>query len=103
MSTRLLDLATFLDCPTYLGVATAWIDEDGDAIAITTDLRRGLAAIHAQARYDLGGPASLTGVTQRWVRFEYPPNCDEWLMRGCAATDTEAVPVVIAHEVAVRA
>lgn len=82
------------------GVQRYWIGEDGDAVAITEDTRRGLAAVHAMARNDLGKPATTSRVTKGWARFTASASdLTEWEGHFCDRADDGALPVVIAHEV----
>lgn len=90
-----------LDCAFFHGVPTAWLGDEWDAtVAITSSRRRGLAAIHALARHDLGGPAHLDGVVETaWVRFRWHSRYFTWELVPTTADDPDAVLVVIAHGV----
>jgi hypothetical protein len=95
---RALDEVTFPD--RFHGVPACWIGEDGDAIALTDDLRRGAAAIHALGRQDVSGPVRASTVTLRWARFERTgPTTADWYARTCRQGESGAVRVVIATDV----
>lgn len=94
-----------LGCDTSYGIARCWVGEDSDAIAVTADRRRGLAAIHAMARSDLGGPVCMDHAAMVWARF-YPlpeeaqgDEIGEWVMQPCQDGDVGALRVVYAREV----
>lgn len=95
---RALDEISFPD--RFHGVPACWVGEDGDAIALTDDLRRGAAAIHALGRQDIGGPVRADLVGLRWMRFERTgPNQDDWYAATCRQGDSGAVRVVLATDV----
>ncbi|KZB80502.1 hypothetical protein [Amycolatopsis regifaucium] len=89
-----------LVCGSYFDIPVAWVGEDGDAVAITADRRRGLAAIHAHARHDLGGPARIVGeVETLLVRFRERSDSDSWELVASAPGDAGAMPAIVVHEV----
>lgn len=90
-------------CETHYGVRVFWSGEDGDAVALTSDVRRGLAAIHALGRRELGQPASSAveggyeiGHARFWISDD---GTDEWDCEPCEPADEGAVPLVWAAEV----
>lgn len=90
-----------LNCEVSYGVQRVWIGEVGDAVAVTGERRRGLAAIHEMARRDLGSPAGCYRVETGWARFSVggPDGDDGWVMDLCQPGDDGALAVVLAREV----
>lgn len=90
-------------CETHYGVRVFWSGEDGDVVALTADVRRGLAALHALGRRELGQPVASTingGYETGYARFWFSDDgADEWDTEPCAAGDEGALPVVWAAEV----
>jgi hypothetical protein len=88
---------------THYDVHVFWSGEDGDAVALTSDVRRGLAAIHALGRRELGQPVASAvegGYEAGWARFWIADDgTDEWDCERCGAFDVGAVPLVWAAEV----
>jgi hypothetical protein len=90
-------------CETHYGVRVFWSGEDGDVVALTSDVRRGLAAIHALGRHELGQPvasAVAEGIQLGYARFWIADDgTDEWDTALCAAGDDGALPIVWVAEV----
>jgi hypothetical protein len=90
-------------CETHYGVQVFWSGEDGDVVALTSDVRRGLAAIHALGRGELRQPVS-SGVADGYetghARFWFADDgTGEWWSERCGPDDEGALPVVWAAEV----
>lgn len=90
-------------CETHCGVRVFWAGEDGDAVALTSDVRRGFAAIHALGRGELGQPVASAveggyevGHARFWVADD---GTGEWDCEPCGAADEGALPLVWAAEV----
>lgn len=90
-------------CLTFYGVPVFWSGEDGDACALTADVRLGLAAIHALGRIELGQPVASypkDGYKTGHARFWIPDDgTDEWDTAVCDPADVGALPYVLALEV----
>lgn len=90
-------------CETHYGVRVFWSGEDGDVVALTSDVRRGLAAIHALGRRELGQPMASAvegGYEVHYARFWIKDDgTDEWDCERCARLDEGALPLVWAAEV----
>jgi hypothetical protein len=90
-------------CETHYGVRVFWSGEDGDVVALTADVRRGLAAIHALGRGELRQPVRSAvegGYDVGYARFWLADDgSDEWDCEPCGPFDEGALPVVWAAEV----
>ncbi|GLZ34866.1 hypothetical protein Lesp02_70530 [Lentzea sp. NBRC 105346] len=83
--------------PRYYGIPVMWIGERGKGIgvAITDDMRRGLAALHAMGRHDLGSPVRIEKyVGPTWLRFQWFSDPENWYTFDGKPEDPNAVRAV---------
>lgn len=99
--TRYLRVDELVTDGRYYDVPVTWIGEEGDAVALTSDWRRGAAAIHALGRDTLLTPVSAEEVDVVWARFA-PHDDYEWVVECCAPGDNGAVRIVWATDVSER-